>query len=571
MTRAEPADANRILVYAPSNSDTALTLRVLNEVGLVGKACCSTTEVCDDLKNGAGVVLVAEEAIFPVGLDAFREALASQPPWSDIPIVALTRGGELTANSHNILTSLEHLRNVTLIDRPVRLVTLVSVLRGALNARRRQYEMRDLLEKYKAATEAAEAANQAKSSFLANMSHEIRTPLNAIMGFSDLLYEAGTTPEHQIEYLSTIKRNGALLTQIINDILDLSKVEAGKLTIEAVPTSLPRLMTEVLVLMRHQVGASGVELSMTASDDVPATIETDSTRLKQILLNIVGNAVKFTAKGSIDIAITMSFGRKILFTIKDSGRGIAAEQQAILFKPFTQADASTTRRFGGTGLGLVLSRRLAEALGGGLELTSSEIGVGSTFTVEIASHGSCGSFNRAAKQAAVGLALQAAERQSLLGVSLLVVEDAADNQLLMRRILTRNGAIVDLAANGQEGVLMALTNDYDVVLMDMQMPVQDGLEATAALRRSGYARPILAVSASALVEERNQAMRAGCDDHITKPIDVALLLRKVHHYALRTAAQTVASKVSPVATAPIVRDRSLTGSIASRICAPDCG
>jgi signal transduction histidine kinase len=527
--------ANRILVLASAAADATITLQVLAQAGLDGQACATVEELCAELRAGAGALLVAAEAIVPHGLEAFHAAVGAQEPWSDVPVIALTRSAESVGAGQEVVKAFEDLRNVTLLDRPVRLLTLVSVLRGALTARRRQYELRDLLASNRATALAAEAASRAKSSFLANMSHEIRTPLNAIMGFSDLLRDPDATELERSEYLATIRRNGTLLTQIIDDILDLSKVEAGKLSMERVPVSLPRLMAEVLVLMRMQAEPKGVKVASTASDEVPGLIETDPTRLKQVLLNIAGNAVKFTAQGHVDIALSWDARTsQVVFLVTDTGRGIPAEHQANLFQPFTQADASTTRRFGGTGLGLVLSRRLAEALGGGLTLIASTPGAGSQFEVRIGAPNAKGRFSSPARPEAAAAATVNGTA-ALVGVKVLVVEDAADNQLLMRRVLTRSGAAVDIACDGVEGIRMAMSKDYDVVLMDMQMPVKDGLEATAELRQRGYTRPILAVSAAALVEEREHALQAGCDDHVTKPIDMRALIAKVGMFAARRA------------------------------------
>jgi CheY-like chemotaxis protein len=412
----------------------------------------------------------------------------------------------------------------------------MSVVRAALKTRARQYEMRDLLEKYKRKSEDAEAANRAKSSFLANMSHEIRTPLNSIMGFGDLLLDPENSDEDRAEFVDAIQRNGKLLTQIIDDILDLSKVEAGKLLVESVRTSLPDVMTDVLRLMRQQASEKGIDLSVSIHSNVPRMLVTDPTRLKQILINVMGNAIKFTAQGRVELDVrTVTDGEtgvpKLQFTIKDSGRGISPDQQSQLFQPFMQADASTTRKFGGTGLGLILSRRLATSLGGTLELKESSPGVGSTFVATVDASQTEGSFH--IETELLQIEVNAPDKNLLQGISVLVVEDVPDNQNLIRQILYRNGATVDLAENGQIGVEKALLRNYDIVLMDLQMPVKDGFTATAELRLQGYQKPIVALSAAAMVEERKRAILIGCSDHITKPINVNGLLKAVCSYTGR--------------------------------------
>ncbi|WP_141733241.1 ATP-binding protein [Oligoflexus tunisiensis] len=522
----------RVVILAASDADATITLRVLNEANLLGKVCASIEELETEIKKGAGALLIAEEMIFPFGLQPLKQRLSLQPQWSDIPIIVLTREGEMTEASYEIIRAIDELRNVTLLDRPVRLITLLSVVRGALKTRMRQYEMRDLLEKYKKKSDDAEAANRAKSYFLANMSHEIRTPLNSIMGFGDLLLDPCTTDEDREEFVDAIQRNGKLLLQIIDDILDLSKVEAGRLVLESVRTSLPDLLTDVMRPMKQQAFDKGIEVNLLVSPNVPRTLVTDPTRLKQILLNIIGNAIKFTQRGLVEIHVMTvvdsdSGHLKLQFTVKDSGRGIPEEQQSQLFQPFMQADASTTRKYGGTGLGLVLSRRLATTLGGSLYLQESALGVGSTFVITIEAKLPEGSFLDTVDLPKAAGDSSSFNARLLQGVSVLVVEDVPDNQHLISQILFRNGAKVDLAENGQIGVEKALVQDYDIVLMDLQMPVKDGFRATAELRRHGYQKPIVALSAAAMVEERERAISIGCSDHITKPINVAGLLKAV--------------------------------------------
>ncbi len=520
-----------------------MTRTVLNDARLLNKVCISFDDLHNDMEEGAGVIVLAEELLHPVGLIHLKRELGRQPQWSDIPIIVLTQGGDLTEAGYKILKAIEELRNVILLDRPIRLMTFLSVLRAALKTRERQYDMRNLLAKYKRISESAETASRAKSSFLANMSHEIRTPLNAIMGFGDLLLDSNTSDDDRVEFVSTIQRNGKLLTQIIDDILDLSKVEAGKLNVESVRSSLPEIVADVMRLMRKMAYNKGIEVYAKADRNVPFMITTDPTRVKQILLNIIGNAVKFTNKGHVDISITMTQDpltqkHMLEFVIRDSGRGISDAQQQQLFQPFMQADASTTRKFGGTGLGLILSRRLAEALGGNLELSESHLHVGSTFIIKIEAVEPEGSFNIGIEPLATGMS-PGFQRHLLSGLNILVVEDVLDNQMLIRQVLCRSGATVDIAENGQEGINKALNHDYDVVLMDLQMPVKDGLQATAELRLHGYIKPIVAVSAAAMLEERERAIKVGCDDHITKPIAVGTLLKTVCQYTGRFEHQSV--------------------------------
>ncbi len=385
----------------------------------------------------------------------------------------------------------------------------------------------------KAATIAADDANRAKSAFLANMSHEIRTPLGAVMGFSELLTNPCLLPTERANYLAAIKRNGEMLSNIINDILDISKVEAGRLEITSEEVDVAELIGDTMALLNLQASEKAIQLSVFADGPIPQYIHTDPLRLKQILSNVAGNAIKFTDKGHVLIRIRQvahQNGLRLAFIVTDTGPGITDEQAQRLFAPFSQADASTTRKFGGTGLGLALARRLAQLLGGEVELTSSQAGKGSTFTITI-DPGSVSSklFVKYPDQRPKNEApLSVLPREvSLRGLDVLLAEDAPDNQMLITHYLRMAGAHVDAACNGREACEKVLSGHYDVVLMDLQMPVMDGFEATAALRRAGFGKPILALTAHAMKEDRLRCLANGFDDHLSKPIDGQLLIERV--------------------------------------------
>ncbi len=391
------------------------------------------------------------------------------------------------------------------------------------------HEQKILTEKLAEARTTAERANSAKSQFLANMSHEIRTPLGAIIGFSELIKERGLEQNQTSEFISVIERNSAQLLRIIDDILDLSKVEAGKMLIENLAFSLPEMLREFSAQMNFKASARGIRFQLKATTPIPQTIISDITRLRQILMNVVGNAIKFTDKGFVELRV--KFADTLLeFEVQDTGRGISEEQRKILFQPFTQADASTTRKYGGTGLGLTLTRSLAEALGGTFDLKHSELGSGSTFVVHLKVKTQVGTslYSGFAESMAESKPLD--KQGQLASLQVLLVEDSPDNQTLISIYLHRAGASVDIASDGEEGCRMATSKDYDIVLMDVQMPVMDGITAVKHLRKHDYKKPIIALTAHAMKEERDRCLQAGFTEFLTKPVVREDLVNLLHSY-----------------------------------------
>jgi len=378
----------------------------------------------------------------------------------------------------------------------------------------------------KAAKTSAEEASNLKTAFLANMSHEIRTPLGAIIGFTELLKDPHISPHDEANYIEVISRSGKALTRLIDDILDLSKVEAGKLEVEKVDFSLTELLDEVSAMFSEKARKKNIGIAFQWEGPRTERVKADPTRLRQILVNVVGNAVKFTTMGSINVSIRSGrneAGENMLrFRVKDTGAGLSPQQRERLFESFSQGDSSTTRKFGGTGLGLVLSRRLARAMGGDVSLEWTAPGSGSIFLITV----------RADKSDLEVVAAPAAKKDDfgqspLRGLHLLVVEDSPDNQELIKRFLENKGARVDLASDGEEGVAKALAGHHDLILMDIQMPVLDGYTATAQLRDAGYKRPIIAVTAYAMEEEKSRCLERGCNGHLSKPLNSNLLTHTV--------------------------------------------
>jgi signal transduction histidine kinase/CheY-like chemotaxis protein len=391
-------------------------------------------------------------------------------------------------------------------------------------------------------------ASRAKSAFLANMSHEIRTPMAAVIGYADLLLDPGLGASDRVNYVQTIRRNAEHLTALVNDILDISKIEAGKMTVESIATSPSQTIVEVASLMRARAMEKSLALDIEYEGAIPETIQSDPTRLRQILLNFVGNAVKFTETGRVGIRVRCdppeAADPQLTIEISDTGVGIPEETLKKLFTAFTQADASTTRRFGGSGLGLVISHRLAALLGATIAV-ESKVGQGSVFRLAIPTGPLAG-----VKMVAGRVEIFTGDDEPARSVRripslpptcrVLLAEDGRDNQILIKTFLVTAGASVEIVSDGSLAVeaanaAVAAGRPYDVILMDMQMPVLDGYSATSKLRQTGYRGPIVAITAHAMVGDRERCESAGCDDYLTKPVDRAQLAATVARFTTRSA------------------------------------
>ncbi|MGE5086474.1 MAG: response regulator [Bacillota bacterium] len=377
----------------------------------------------------------------------------------------------------------------------------------------------------------AEKSSKTKSQFLANMSHEIRTPLNAILGFTELLKDDDLTVGERKKYLSIIERTGENLSALINDILDLSKVEAGHVDLVKSEFSLSTLISETRDIIQSIANKKNLAVIFEVSPDLPQTIYSDPLRLRQILMNLLNNAVKFTEEGFVKMTCHQE-GGNLVFTIQDSGIGIKPEEKEVLFKPFSQIDSSLSRKHEGTGLGLVLSRRLAELLGGSVSLQTSNTNKGSTFVATIALEEA--PLESRPVHITVSDQKKTLDGSSLKGCRILLVDDVSDNILLIEHFLRKFEMKIDQASNGLEAIQKISENSYDVVLMDIQMPVMDGHMATQILRAQGITIPIIAVTAHAMTEDRERSLEAGCNDYLTKPINQQLLFDTIVRYIRTT-------------------------------------
>ena len=391
--------------------------------------------------------------------------------------------------------------------------------------------------------DSAEAANRAKSEFLANMSHELRTPMTAILGFADMMLQAGEHAPDYKECVQVIRRNSHHLLELINEILDLSKIEAGEMTVENIRCDLPELLSDVATLMRSRATEKALQFKVSIAGPVPRYIQTDPLRLRQILVNLLGNAIKFTAAGLIEMIVNCKASARssiLQIQVCDTGIGMNEDQLKRVFQPFAQGEESTTRKFGGTGLGLAISRRLARLLKGDVTVTST-VGRGSIFKVEIDSgeQHEADTFSEICNLPIDDAADQPQATEPAIHARILLAEDGRDNQRLLSTHLKMVGADVVIAENGQIAVDLVSAGHFDLILMDMQMPVMDGYTATAQLRKQNVTTPIIALTAYAMSDDRNKCLASGCTDYLTKPVQRETLLKVIRHHLGDSAETTI--------------------------------
>jgi signal transduction histidine kinase/ActR/RegA family two-component response regulator len=534
---ASPVE-DRVLVFALRGGDTAFTERILRADGVGTHAVEKLDELLQLIGEGAGAVVLSEEILSSNAASRLLEVLNEQPAWSNLPLIVSTvdRG---TLNEGFPLWNLLGARaSLILLDRPVRVRTLIMTVRGALRARRRQYETRALLRQLeqseareKNARERAEATNRSKDEFLATVSHELRTPLNAMLGWARML-NAGQLNEAQASRaLSAIERNAVAQSHLIEDLLDVSRIISGKLRLTMAEVDLQTVIESAIESVRLALDAKQMEFEVVL-DVANARIMGDPNRLQQVVWNLLSNAIKFTPRRG---RIRLSAARvdsQIEVSVSDNGQGVDPAFAPYLFQRFEQADGTLTRAQGGLGLGLSISRHLVELHGGTIEAHSEGPGCGATFRFKLPITSlRRGGFDGARSSPSFRREMAFEQPPELLGLKVLVVDDEADARELLATLLTQCGSKPVTAASAEEAFRAVESERPDVIVSDIGMPVQNGYELIQRVRAlspsQGGCTPAAALTAYARAEDRRQAMKAGFELHLSKPIEPADLLAAV--------------------------------------------
>ena len=523
--------AERVVVLAPLGRDAAVVCRTLGGRDVACVTAGSIAGMVTLVREGAGAALLTEEALTSSGVVSLSETLAQQPSWSDLPVLLLLAGSErLAPGAARAMAALHAAGNVTILVRPVPAVALVTTVQAAIRARRRQYEVRDLMEREHAARLQAEHANQLKDEFLATVSHELRTPLSAILLWAKLAATSRLKAEQVPEALRTIERSAEAQSQLIDDLLDASRMVSGKLRLSAEECQLEPAVREAVEVVQPAAEAKGVRIEATLNR-AAGVVLADPDRIRQVVWNLLSNAVKFTPRGG-DVLIHLGReGDYVRIEVTDTGAGISAEFLPHVFDRFRQADASAGRRHGGLGLGLAITHQLIELHGGTITAESDGEGMGSTFIVRLPL------VRTAAVRSGAPVRLDAVREpaRALSGVRVLLVDDEAEIRLGMALVLEGEGAEVTAVGSAAEA-LKALEaaparRKPHVLLSDIGLPGEDGYQLLDRVRAAeavhGGEIPAVAVTAYAREVDRRRALDAGFQGHLAKPIEPDELIAAV--------------------------------------------
>jgi signal transduction histidine kinase len=517
---AEPSLDRHVLVFAPIGRDGELTRQLLSHAAIACQVCPSLAVLSATVqRESVGVLLLTEEAMDDPAFAELQEILDEQPPWSELPVILLAGGpaGDMTRRA---VESTERLRNVTLLERPIRLAAVISSVKAALRSRARQYEVRDLLVALHRARGDAESANRLKDEFLATLSHELRTPLNAILGWTSMLTRGEVEEARLPRVFEALDRNAQAQAQLIADVLDVSRIITGKLHLQFSTVDVSDVVVRAADAIRSGAAAKGVTLTIHA-EPTSCVVRGDPDRLQQVFWNLLSNAVKFTpTDGNVDVMVNRRRAT-ITVAVVDNGIGIPAEFVPFIFDRFRQADQTSTRAYGGLGLGLSIVKHLVESHGGRVSAASEGLDRGAQFDVELP----------ADLHANVTVAASDAARRepaiSLSGCSIVVVDDDESTREVVGAILERAHATVWLAASAAEAWCALDERTPDVFIVDLAMPVEDGFSLIQRIRSRAPDVPAIALSAYADAHSQEQALTAGFTAFLSKPARPQRLLELV--------------------------------------------
>jgi signal transduction histidine kinase/CheY-like chemotaxis protein len=515
----------RVLILAPTGRDAVLACQLLTAASVPSLPCLDEEHLFHEIAAGAGTAILADEALHPGTINGLLEVLSGEGPWSDLPVIVFTRGSQ---TGEDILERLGPLGNATILERPVRLTTLLSAVKASLRARRRQYQVRDLLRRQS-------EADRRKDEFLALLGHELRNPLAAIRNALWLLEEMGSKEERAARQREVIQRQTGHLVRMVDDLLDVSRVTLGKILLKKQPVDLADVVRHCLdeLGMEALARTRGLRLSVRTE---PLVIQGDPVRLEQVVCNLLQNAIKYTPSGG-EIWVSAESGKdaQAVIRVRDTGIGLAPEMLTTIFEPFIQVENSRQRADGGLGLGLPLVRGLVELHEGEIEAKSHGPGQGSEFIVHLPllrSGQKARHLTRRAEQPGPGAAARAAE-----GLRVLIVEDNEDGRESMRELLEIWGHQIDLADNGPQGIEKALSGRPEVALIDIGLPGLDGNEVARRIRavHGSHEISLIAMTGYGQPEDRRRALQAGFDAYLIKPVDPAVLSRLLDEAGRRAA------------------------------------
>jgi signal transduction histidine kinase/CheY-like chemotaxis protein len=508
----------RVLVFAPTGRDAVLTCEVLERAGFAALPCANLEDLCSEIRDGAGTAVLADEALSPQTVNHLLDVLGSQGPWSDLPLIVFTRRD----STDDVLATLEPLGNSTILERPVRVKTLVSACHAALRARHRQYEVRDLLR-------SQAQADRRKDEFLAMLGHELRNPLAAIRNAHSVLDRLGDRlgrdDEPAARQRQVIDRQTRHLARMVDDLLDISRVTLGKITLQTQVVDLQEVVERCLRELGTEAQAERHQLTLEVTTE-PVEVNGDPVRLEQIVSNLLHNAIKYTPPGGrISISVGKARG-EALIRVSDSGIGIPLSMLPRIFDLFTQVESSIPRSQGGLGLGLPLVRSLVELHGGRVSATSPGPGGGSELTVRLPLRLAVDDADAGCQPLRVGRGIAAGQAAGQ-GLHILVIEDNQDGRESLRDLLEIWGYRVDLAEDGPAGLERALAAPPDVALIDIGLPGFDGNEVARRIRASlnGHSPCLIAMTGYGQPEDRGRAMEAGFNTYLVKPVDPETLSR----------------------------------------------